>query len=134
MHTGAVVPTEERLPGLGLPLDEVDCSSRSLIIDRFHSLLGERTGILDGLLPNSPPAWMFSGIVLIRGLGPKYAARPEHFLELVARVGPLFRLFVGVQVVEVAEELVEPVHGRQVLVPVPEVVLPELSGGVTMVL
>ena len=36
--------------------------------------------------------------------------------------------FLGVEVVQVAEELVEPVRGRQVLVQVAEVVLAELAG------
>jgi hypothetical protein len=40
--------------------------------------------------------------------------------------------FLGVQVVEVAEELVEAVHRRQVLVPVGKVVLAELAGGVAL--
>jgi hypothetical protein len=40
------------------------------------------------------------------------------------------RVLLGVQVVEVAEELVEPVHRREELVPVAEVVLTELPGRV----
>jgi hypothetical protein len=40
------------------------------------------------------------------------------------------RLLLGVQVVEVAEELVEAVRGRQELVQVAEVVLAELPGRV----
>ena len=40
------------------------------------------------------------------------------------------RLLLGVEVVEVAEELVEAVDGRQELVQVAEVVLAELAGGV----
>ena len=39
----------------------------------------------------------------------------------------MLRLLLGVQVVEVAEELVEAVRRRQVLVAVAEVVLPELA-------
>ena len=39
-------------------------------------------------------------------------------------------LLLGVEVVEVAEELVEAVRGRQELVAVTEVVLAELPGGV----
>ena len=42
----------------------------------------------------------------------------------------MFRFFLGVQVVQVAVELVEPVNGRQELVAVAEVVLAELAGGV----
>ena len=45
-------------------------------------------------------------------------------------VGP-FGLLLGVEVVEVAVELVEAVHGRQELVEVAEVVLAELARGVT---
>jgi hypothetical protein len=41
-----------------------------------------------------------------------------------------FRFFLGVQVIEVAEEFVEPVHGRQVFIPIAEMVLAELTGGV----
>jgi hypothetical protein len=42
----------------------------------------------------------------------------------------LLRLLFGVQVVEVAEELVEPVVGRKELVLVAEMVFAELAGGV----
>ena len=43
----------------------------------------------------------------------------------------MFRLFLGVEVVQVAVEFVEPVNGRQELVAVAEVVLAELAGGVS---
>ena len=59
--------------------------------------------------------------------------------ELLAKcwilwVVDIFRLVLGVEVVQVAEELVEAVVGGQVLVPVAEVVLAELAGHVAMVL
>ena len=50
------------------------------------------------------------------------------------RVVAVLRLFLGVEVVEVAEELVEAVHRRQVLVAVALVVLAELAGGVALAL
>ena len=46
------------------------------------------------------------------------------------RIVGILRLLLRVQVVEVAEELVEPVHGGQELVAVAEVVLAELAGRV----
>ena len=56
---------------------------------------------------------------------------PNFFLNCrILRVVGQLRLFLGVQVVEVAEELVEAVHRRQVLVAIAEVVLAELAGGV----
>jgi hypothetical protein len=61
----------------------------------------------------------------------QHAAGPNCFLErrVLGIVGQ-FGFFFGVQVVEIAEELVEAVHRRQVLVPIAEMVLAELAGGV----
>ena len=57
--------------------------------------------------------------------GPNFA-RKRRVLRIVRQ----FRLFLGVQVVEIAVELVEAVHGRQELVAVAEMVLAELAGGI----
>jgi hypothetical protein len=54
--------------------------------------------------------------------------------DQVARVVLELRLFLGVEVVQVAEEFVEPVVRRQHLVLVTQVVLPELSGRVSQLL
>ena len=60
-----------------------------------------------------------------------HAARAEVLLELGGlRVVGVLRLFLGVEVVEVAEELVEAVVGRQHLVAVAEMVLAELAGDI----
>src|SRR6266851_751 len=42
-----------------------------------------------------------------------------------------FRFLFRIQVIEVAEELVESVHGRQELIAIAEMVLAKLTGGVT---
>ena len=61
----------------------------------------------------------------------QHAARAEHCLELrVLRIVGQFGLFLGVEVIEVAEEFIEAVHGRQKLVAVAQMVLAELAGGV----
>jgi hypothetical protein len=58
-------------------------------------------------------------------------AWPEALFESrVLGIVLVLRLLLGVEVVEVAEELVEAVVGRQVLVTVPEVILAELRGRV----
>jgi hypothetical protein len=62
-----------------------------------------------------------------------HATRTEVLLELgVLRVVGVLRLLLGVQVIEVAEELVETVVRRQHLVAVAEVVLAELAGDVAL--
>jgi hypothetical protein len=58
--------------------------------------------------------------------------RAEFRLECrVLRVILLLGLFLGVEMIEIAEELIEPVHRRQELVAVAESVLAELAGGVS---
>ena len=89
-----------------------------LVVDRFHALAVERAGVLDlavraqacRITPRGELAFTI-GLVVLRPVGP-------------------FRLLFGVEVVEVAEELVEAVLGRQILVAVAEMVLAELAGGV----
>src|SRR6478735_1289631 len=44
----------------------------------------------------------------------------------------VFRLFLGVEMVEITEELIEAMHGRQKLVPVPEVILAKLPSGIAV--
>ena len=122
MHLRGVRPDEEGLFRLGLPGDEVLRLGADLVVDRLHPLLGQRAGILDRLGP--------VGL----GLAVEDAARAEVLAEigkiLLGRIVAQLRLLAGVQVVEEAEELVEPVLGRQELVLVAEVVLAELAGGV----
>ncbi len=105
------------------------CSS-DLVVDRLHPLLRQRAGVLD-LLPADPAeAPVLGRVVLIRRPRVDDAARAETLAEtrevVVRRPVRLLRLLFRIQVVQVAEELVEAVHGRQVLVHVAEVVLAEL--------
>ena len=86
-------------------------------------------------LPTLPNCRIDGRVVLVGRLALQHAARAELLPEIrVLRIVGVFRLFLGVEVVEVAEELVEAVHGRQVLVAVAEMVLAELAGGVAEVL
>ena len=116
VHAGRVEVAEERLVGLVLPVDEVERRGEELLVDRLHALLGQRAGVLDLAV---------GGATGCTPRGPKLL--PE--LRVLRIVGVL-RLLLGVEVVEVAEELVEAVVGRQELVLVAEVVLAELAGGV----
>ncbi|MCY1293428.1 hypothetical protein D9M70_426870 [compost metagenome] len=118
VHAGGVHPDEERLVGLDLLLDEVDGTLGGFVVDGFHALGGQRAGVLD--LAVGKAAHHASGR---GGLG--------EFGIVLRPVGTLGLLF-GIQVVEVAEELVETMFGRQVFVAVAQVVLAELAGGVAV--
>ena len=126
---------EERLARRLLPLHEVDGRGRGLVVDRLHALLGERAGVLDRLLADLAEARIDRGVVDVGRLALQDAARAElGAVGRVLRIVRQLRLFLGVEMVEVAEELVEAVHGRQRLVAVADVVLAELAGGVAEVL
>ena len=123
--------TNDRLAGLVLPLDEVHGPGGDVVVDRHHPLLGQRTGVRADLLADLAEARIHGRVVLVRGLAIHHAARSELRAERrILRVVRQFRLFLGVQVVEVAVELVKAVHGGQEFVAIPQVVLAELAGGI----
>lgn len=79
--------------------------------------MGERPGVLDPTV----------------GVRVQDSARPEALLELgVLRVVGVFRFVRGIEMVEGAEELVEAMRCRQVLVEVSQMVLAELAGHVAV--
>ena len=74
-------------------------------------------------------------VVGVGGTGVHDPARAEFLLELGSlRVVGILRLFLGVEVIEIAEELIEAVGRREELVLVSQVVLAELPGRVAEVL
>ena len=97
-------------------------AAEELVVAGLHALLGQRAGVLDLLA------------ALAVGPAVQHAARPVLFPELGkvlrVRVVHFLGLLLGVQVIQVAEELVEPMHRGQMLVAVTEVVLAELAGAI----
>ena len=118
MHVGGVEPDKERRFGLVLAVDEVDGGLQELVVDGLHPLLGQWAGVLDATV----------------GVAVDHSARAEALAEvgevLSRRVVGQLRLLLGVQVVQVAEELVEAVVAGQELVLVAKMVLAELAGRV----
>jgi hypothetical protein len=138
VHVGGVAPDEERRPGLVLAVDEVQGVLQDLVVDGLHPLLSQRAGVLDPLAPDPAPAGLLGVVVVLGGPAVQHPAGPEPLPEVgeVGRRRPVgqLRLLLGVQVVQVAVELVEAVRGRQELVAVAEVVLAELAGRVAELL
>ena len=104
---------------------------RDLLIDSFHALLGQGAGVFNGLLSYAAPAGVSRRVIFVSCEAVKNASGPEPLFELrILWIVGQFRLFFGVQVIEIAKEFVEPVHGRQELIAIAEVVLAELAGRV----
>ena len=86
-------------------------ASRGLVVDRLHALLGERAGVLDLLLADLAEARVDGGVVGVGGRAFEHAARTELRAELrVLGIVGMLRLLLGVEVIEVAEELIEAVR------------------------
>jgi len=95
--------------GSVLPLHEVDSGREELLVHCLHALFGQGTGIFDPTVR--------------RGLD--HTSRPKPFPKLgIFGVLGVFRLLLGIEVIEIAEELVEAMVGRQELILIAEVVLP----------
>ena len=113
MHARAVEVAE---PGgflVGLAFDEIDGRGQEFLVDGFHSLGVQRAGVLDDLLADLAELLIDSFVVHVGGLAFEHAARPEPLAESrVLRIVGGLRGLLGVEVIQVAEELVEPVHSR----------------------
>ena len=87
-------------------------------------------------LPQAPNRGSSPGVFGRGRYAFEHAARAELGAELRIfgglRVVRVLRLFLGVEVIEIAEELVEAVHRRQEFVAVAEMVLAELPGHVAL--
>ena len=132
MHPRGIHPNEERLIGFRLPRHEVDSGGCGFVVDSLHPLSVEWAGVFDGLFADATPVRLLGWIVPVGGTSTQYASwRVGAGVRLVT-FGPLrpFRLFLGVQVIKVAEELIEAVHRGQEFVAVAQVVLAKLAGGV----
>ncbi len=135
VHAGGVHPAEERLVRGMLALHVVDGGGGGLVVDSLHPLLGESASVFDGLFANFAEARIDGRVVHVGGFALEHAARAElgsvsRVLRIVGQLG----FFLGVEVIEIAEELVEAVDGRQSLVAIADVVLAELSRSVSEVL
>ena len=91
----------------------------------------ERAFVDDLLLADLAPARLDGRVVGVARAAMNQVARADGVSNgRIGRVRIPVRIGHGIEVIEIAEELVEAVDGRQVLVQVAEVVLAELAGGV----
>ena len=75
VHARDIHPEEERLAGLDLTPDVVDCGADRLVVNGFHALFRQRAGILDGLLTDAAPVRVHSAVIFVARFAMKDAAR-----------------------------------------------------------
>src|SRR5208282_5184168 len=131
MHSRRVVPEEERLVRFDLLLHPAKCACSDFLIDGFHALLGQRTCVFNRLLAYSAKAWIRRWVILVSRQAMEHASGPKSLQEpRLLRIVGQFRFFFGVKVIEIAEELVKSMHGRQEFIPIAEMVFAKLTGGI----
>src|SRR5262249_15913749 len=112
-------------------IDEVERGIKKLLVDILHALLCQRTGVFAVLLAPFAEARVFAW-----GLGDgsgaaEHSTRTELQPELkILRIVGVLGLVFGIEVIKIAKELIEAMHGWEKLVGVAEMVLTELSGHV----
>ena len=116
----AVVLNQQKNGLSSLPLVQPgERVAEHLAVEGLHPLAGEHPGVLDLLLADAAEDGILAGIVLVGDPRMEHAARSvllQVFGVLLTGVVELFGLLFGVQVIEVPEPLVEPVHvGRNSL-------------------
>jgi hypothetical protein len=135
VHVRRVEPDEPWLLGFRLPLDEVLRGLDELVVASLHAFSVQRARVLDLLLADLAPARHHGLVVLVRGPRMNHTARAELLAESrILRIVRLLGVFFGIQVIEVAEELVEAVIRGQHVVQVAQVVRAELARRVTLLL
>src|SRR5262245_35147190 len=133
VHAGRIEPDEERLAVVLRAIDEIKRRLEEFLVDRLHALFGERTGVLASLFAPGAKAWIIAWRVGRRGKAFQDAARTKLRSERrIFRVVWVFGFVLCVEVIEIAEELVEAVNRRQELVAVAEVVFAELPGRIAL--
>ena len=116
------MPHEERRLGVDRVADESLGLVEEFAVQGALAFLAERPVVLDAL----------GAVIVGPAVHDAALAESELFDDLgVLREVVLLRVLAGVQVVQDAEELIETVHGRQVLVAVTQVVLAELARPIT---
>ena len=132
VHGRRVVPAEKGLIRCDLFLNPLDGTRSNLLVNGFHALLGKRARVRNLLFADPAPSWILGSIVRIGGEAVKHTSWSEFFLETrIFWIVRQFRLFFGVQVVEIAKEFVKTVYRRQVFISITQVVLAKLTGGIT---
>ena len=129
VHSRGVQPQEERLSFALCFADELECVAEDFVVYGLHPLRTQRTIVLDFLPPDLAPPRLHGRVVSAGGPTVDQVAG-AHGRFQTRRVVWVTRILHRVQVVEVPEELVETVHSRQERIPVSQVILAELPGGV----
>ncbi|MNM64891.1 hypothetical protein D3C81_763070 [compost metagenome] len=114
VHAGGVHPHEKRFVCLGLSLHERLSSGGGFVVDGLHALGGQCAGVFN----------------LAIGIGmddPTRCGGLDKVRIIFRPIGTL-GFFLGIEVVQVAEELVKTVIARQELIAVTQMVLAELTG------
>jgi hypothetical protein len=132
VHARGVDVAEERLARLRLFVHPSEGRVGEFVVNCAHALYGQRAGVLDFLRTHFSKYRVDRGVIFVSSPTVNDAARQKKRSEpWVFRIIGVFWLLFGVQVVQIAEELIKTVDTRQKLIAVAQMVLAELGGRVS---
>src|SRR5262249_4993487 len=117
VHAGWVEPKEERFTVVLRLLDEFHRVAENFVVNRLHALRTEFSCVFDLLLADLSPTWLNRGVIHVRRPTMDHVAG-SYRLSCCGRIVGMARVLHRVQMIEIAEELIEAMHGRQELVEV----------------
>src|SRR5579864_6233922 len=116
VHVSKIHPAEKWRLFFGLFCNPLFRGCCELVIAGFHALLCKRARILNLLLSYTAPAWLNGRVVFICRKAMQHATWSEILAKVREVLGTgiirQFRLFFGVEVIQIAEKFIEPVRGR----------------------
>ncbi len=133
VHPGRIDPAEERLAVRFGLVNELQCDVTDFVVHGFHPLGKECACVFDFLFADLSPARHLGGVILISGPAMDHVARADDVQQLLW-IAWVRGVFHRIEVIEVDEELIEAMHGRQVFIEIAEVVFAKLAGGLIEIL
>ena len=127
--------TKKRLTGAGFSRDEVCGAIRNIVVYGLHSLSRKRTCVCNRLLADSTEPWVHCRVVDVGCLTVHNSSRTVLRAECrVLWVVPVFRFFLGVEVVQITVKFIEAMDRWQKFIAVAKVVLAKLTGCLALAL
>src|ERR1700749_3287700 len=98
-------------------VEPLDRSGEEFVVNRFHPLGVQRTGVLNLLFADFAPTRIDSGVILVARPTVDQVAWADDVQQFLW-IGWVIGILAGVQMIKVAEGLVEAVNRWKELVPV----------------
>src|SRR5215469_388746 len=114
VHASGVEPEEERFAVVLRLLDELHGVAEDFIVNRLHALRTEFPSVFDLLFADLSPTRLNRCVIHVRRPAMDHSTG-SHRLSCCGRIVRMARVLHGIQMIEIAKELIEAMYRRQKL-------------------